>query len=162
MKLLSINMEALIETISSVDDDLGKSYLDTDTGEAIYIPSEVCTALENETLKEDTFDNWLKEFVSVAILISEDVDNRYIITPVINDDFYIGKMKIYANSISDTELKVKLQKALNSSEPIKRFKQLLMDNQSEIDKWYKIEDNSVYEFVIAWLKSNDIELKYLN
>jgi hypothetical protein len=162
LKLLSINMEALIETISSVDDDLGKSFLDTDTGEAIYIPSEVCLALENETLKEDTFDNWLKEFVSVAILISEDVENRYIRTPVINDDYYIGKMKIYTDLISDPDLKVELQKALNSDEPIKRFKHLLMDKQGEIDKWYKYEDNSVYEFVIAWLKSNAIELKYLN
>ncbi|MBK5241811.1 UPF0158 family protein [Clostridium sp.] len=162
MKLLSINMEAFIETISSVDDDLGKSFLDTDTGEAIYIPSEVCLALENETLKEDTFDNWLKEFVSVAILISEDADNRYIRTPVINDDFYIGEMKIYANLISDPDLKVELQKALKSDEPIKRFKHLLMDKQDEIDKWYKYEDNSVYEFVIAWLKSNSIELKHLN
>jgi hypothetical protein len=162
LKLLSINMEALIETISSVDDDLGKSFLDTDTGEAIYIPSEVCLALENETLKEDTFDNWLKEFVSVAILIGEDVENRYIRTPVINDDYYIGKMKIYTDLISDPDLKVELQKALNSDEPIKRFKHLLMDKQGEIDKWYKYEDNSVYEFVIAWLKSNAIKLKYLN
>lgn len=163
MKLLDINMESLIETISSVDDDLGKSFLDTDTGEAIYIPSEVCLSLENETLKEDIFDNWLKEFVRVAILISEDEDNRYISTPVINDEFYIGKMKKYVNSlISDPDLKVELKKALNSGEPIKRFKHLLMDKQGEIDKWYKYEDNSVYEFVIAWLKSNSIELKYLN
>ncbi|MGH4118549.1 UPF0158 family protein [Clostridium sp.] len=162
MKLLSINMKAFIETISSVDDDLGKSFLDTHTGEAIYIPSEVCLALENETLKEDTFDTWLKEFVSVAILISEDEDNRYIKTPIIDDDFYIGKMKIYANLISDLDLKVEVQKALNSGEPIKRFKHILMDKESEIDKWYKYEDNCVYEFVIAWLKSNAIELKYLN
>ena len=163
MKLLDINMESLIETISSVDDDLGKSFLDTDTGEAIYIPSEVCLSLENETLKEDIFDNWLKEFVRVAILISEDEDNRYISTPFINDEFYIGKMKKYANSlISDPDLKVELKKVLNSGEPIKRFKHLLMDKQGEIDKWYKYEDNSVYEFVIAWLKSNSIELKYLN
>ena len=32
----------------------------------------------------------------------------------------------------------------------------------ETDEWYKYEDNCINEFVRAWLKSNGIELKYLN
>jgi hypothetical protein len=156
-------MEALIETISLEDDNLGKSFLDTYTGEVIYIPTEVSLALENGTLKEDTFDEWLKEFVSVAILISEDEVNRYLSTPLIDDDFYISAMKEYVNSIiSNSDLKLELHKALNSEEPIKNFKHILMDKENEIDEWYEYEDNCIDEFVRAWLKSNDIELKYLN
>lgn len=171
-------MEALIETISHEDDNLGKSFLDTYTGEVIYIPTEVSLALENETLKEDTFDNWLKEFVSTAILISEDEVNRYLSTPVLDEGFYISAMKKYANSITrNPDLKLKLQKALNSEEPVKKFKHLLMDelektdngeintcltDTCERDEWYKYEDNCIFEFASAWLKSNNIELKYLN
>ena len=124
MNIVEINMEALIETISHVDDNLGKSFLDTITGEVIYIPTEVSLALENGTLKEDTFDNWLKEFVSTAILISEDEVNRYLSTPLIDEDFYISAMKKYVNSIiSNSDLKLELHKALKSKEPIKSFKQ---------------------------------------
>lgn len=156
-------MEALIETISLEDDDLGKSFLDTYTGEVIYIPTEVSLALENGTLKEVTFDDWLLEFVSVAILISEDEVNRYLSTPLIDENFYINAMKEYVNTIvSNSDLKLKLHKALNSEEPIKSFKHVLMDKHNEIDEWYKYEDSCIDEFLRTWLKKNGIELKYLN
>lgn len=156
-------MEALIESISHEDDNLGKSFLDTYTGEVIYIPTEVSLALESGTLKEETFDNWLKEFVSIAILISEDQVNRYLSTPLIDESFYINAMNKYVNSIvSKSDLKQELHKALNSKEPVKKFKQVLMDKQNETEDWYKYEDNCLNEFVIGWLKLKGIELKYLN
>jgi hypothetical protein len=163
LNLVQVNMEALIETISLEDDDLGKSFLDTYTGEVIYIPTEVCLALENGTLKEETFDDWLKEFVNIAMLISEDENNRYLSTPRIDEAFYLNSMKEYVNSIiSNSDLKLELHKALNSEEAIKNFKHVLMDKEDEIDKWYEYEDNCIDEFIRAWLKSNGIELKYLN
>ena len=163
MNTVDIDMEALIETISHEDDNLGKSFLDTYTGEVIYIPTEVSLALEKGTLKDDTFDNWLKEFVNVAILISEDTVNRYLSTPLIDEDFYISAMKKYVNSIiNNLDLKQELQKALNSKEPIKKFKHILMDKENKTEEWYKYEDNCINEFVIEWLKLNGIELKYLN
>ena len=163
MNLVEINMEALIETISHVDDNLGKSFLDTITGEVIYIPTEVSLALENGNLKENTFDEWLKEFVSTAILISEDDVNRYLSTPLIDEDFYISAMKKYVNSvISNSDLKLELKKALISKEPIKSFKHILMDKPNATDEWYEYEDKCIEEFVRAWLKSIGIELKYLN
>ena len=178
LNLVQVDMEALIETISHVDDNLGKSYLDAVTGEVIYIPTEVSLALEKGTLKENTFDNWLKEFVDKAILINDDEVNRYLSTPLIDEKFYIKAMKKYVKSvISDSDLKLELNEALNSKEPIKRFKHILMDKQNEIEsvasnsceadefttnKWYKYEDYCINEFVKEWLKSNGIEVKFLN
>ncbi|MGH4051481.1 MAG: UPF0158 family protein [Clostridium sp.] len=178
MNLVQIDMEALIETIAHVDDNLGKSFLDVVTGEVIYIPTEVSLALESGTLKEDYFDSWLKEFVSKAILINEDEINRYLSTPLIDESFYIKAMNEYVDKIdSEPDLKLELQNALESAEPIKKFKHILMDkqdeehegkasgdenNSSETDKWYKYEDSCIEKFVRAWLTFNDIELKYLN
>lgn len=163
LNLVDIDMEALIETISHEDDNLGKSFLDTHTGEVIYIPTEVSTALENGTLNDVVFDTWLKEFVSVAILISEDEVNRYLSTPLIDEDFYISAMQEYVKSvISNSDLKQELHKALNSKEPVKKFKHVLMDKENKTEEWYKYEDNCINEFVRAWLKSNGIEQKYLN
>jgi hypothetical protein len=150
-------MEALMETVSLRGDDLGKNFLDTHTGEAIYIPTEVCLALEDGTLEEHTFDNWLDEFVSLAVLISQDEINRYISTPIIDEDFYINAMKVYVNSTMDnSDLKLELNTALNSEEPIKNFKHILMDMDSELDKWYLYEDKCLDEYVKSWLKLNNI------
>ena len=173
MNLLEINIKSLLETISFEDDNLGKSFLDTITGEVIYIPTEVSLALESGTLKDDTFDNWLKEFACTALLISNDEVNRYLSTPHIDEDFYLKSMKKYVEKISNnTDLKLELHNALNSDEPIKKFKYVLMDKEnapdaSELDacatkEWYKYEDSCIEEFIIEWLKSNDIEVKYLN
>ena len=163
MNLLQINMEALIETISLEDDNLGKSFLDTNTGEVIYIPTEVRMALENKTLKEDIFDEWLQEFVTIAILISEDETNRYLSTPIIDESFYISAMRKYVDCMpSKSDLKGELNKALSSDDPIKGFKHILMDKKDEIEEWYKYEDNCRDEFVREWLVLNGIELKYLN
>ncbi len=134
MNLVEIDMEALIETISHEDDNLGKSFLDTVTGEVIYIPTEVSLALENGTLKEDTFDSWLKEFVSIAILISEDKVNRYLSTPLIDEDFYIKAMKEYVDNMSsDSRFKTRITKGIKSAEPVKKFKHILMDKENEIN-----------------------------
>jgi hypothetical protein len=163
INIIDIDMQALIETISHEDDNLGKSFLDTHTGEVIYIPTEVSTALENGTLKDGPFDTWLKEFVMVAILISEDEVNRYLSTPLINEDFYISAMKKYVNNIiNNSDLKQELNKALNSKDPVKKFKHVLMDKENKTEEWYKYEDGCINEFVREWLKSNGIELKYLN
>jgi len=163
LNIIDIDMQALIETISNEDDNLGKSFLDSYTGEVIYIPTEVSTALENGNLKEEIFDTWLKEFVSVAILISEDEVNRYLSTPLIDESFYISAMKEYVNSVvSNSDLKQELHKALSSKEPIKRFKHVLMDKENNTEEWYKYEDSCINEFVKDWVKSNGIELKYLN
>lgn len=155
MNLVEMDIEALIETISLEDDNLGKSFLDTYTGEVIYIPTEVRLALENGTLKEDTFDDWLQEFVNMAILISEDEGNRYLSTPLLDENFYINAMKEYVNSIiSSSDLKLELHKALNSEEPIKNFKNVLMNKDSQIDEWYSYEDKCVEEYIKQWLKLN--------
>lgn len=163
MNTVDIDMQALIETISHEDDNLGKSFLDAHTGEVIYIPTEVSTALENGNLKDQVFDTWLREFVMVAILISEDEVNRYLTTPLVDENFYISAMNKYVNNIvSNSDLKQELHKALNSKDPIKKFKHVLMDKENKTEEWYKYEDSCINEFVREWLKSNGIELKYLN
>jgi hypothetical protein len=163
LNILEINMKALMETISLEDEELGKSFVDTHTGEVIYIPTEVSLALENGTLKESAFDAWLQEFVNVAILISEDEVNRYVPTPIIDETFYIRNMEEYINNvIDDSDLKLELHKALNSGQPIKEFKHVLLDKQDEIDHWYRYEDKCLEQFVIEWLKLSGIEVKYLN
>jgi hypothetical protein len=154
-------MEELLEAVSQQEDNLGENFLDTSTGEVIYIPTEVALASKNGTLKEENFDEWLEEFVTLAILIKEDKINRYLRVPTISEDFYKDIMHQYANNIiNNADLKLKLQNALNSDESIKSFKYLLMDDkeqmggENELDEWYKYEDKCVEEYIKKWIKLN--------
>jgi len=152
-------MEELLEAVSQQEDNLGENFLDTSTGEVIYIPTEVALASKNGTLKEEKFDEWLEEFVALALLIKADKINRYLRVPTISDDFYKDIMHRYANTISNNaDLKLRLQSVLNGDEAIKGFKHLLMDDkdqlgeESELDKWYKYEDKCVEEYINKWIK----------
>ena len=154
-------MEELLEAVSQQEDNLGENFLDISTGEVIYIPTEVAIASKNATLKEENFDEWLQEFVSLAMLIKADKINRYLRVPTISDDFYKDIMHQYANTIiNNADLKLRLQSSLNSDEAIKGFKHLLMDEkeqmgeENELDKWYKYEDKCVEEYIKKWIKLN--------
>jgi hypothetical protein len=154
---IKLNMEELLEAVSQQEDNLGENFLDTCTGEVIYIPTEVAQASKNGTLKEESFDSWLEEFVTLAILIKGDKVNRYLRVPTISDDFYIDTMHQYTNTIiNNADLVLELHNALKSKEPIKSFKYLLMDGKGDIDEWYKYEDKCVEEFIKAWLKVNKV------
>jgi hypothetical protein len=154
-------MDELLEAVSQQEDDLGENFLDTRSGEVIYIPTEVAIASKNGTLKEENFDEWLEEFVALAILIKEDKINRYLRVPTISENFYKDIMHQYANNIiNNADLKLRLQSALNSEESIKSFKYLLMDEkeqpggENELEKWYKYEDECVKEYIKKWVKLN--------
>ena len=158
---IKLNMEELLEAVSLQEDDLGENFLDTHNGQVIYIPTEVALASKNGTLKDEKFDEWLEEFVTLAILIKGDKVNRYLRVPTISDNFYLDIMHQYTNTVINNDtLKLKLNNALSSKEPIKNFKHLLMDGKdqtdekNEIDQWYKYEDKCVEEYIKKWVKLN--------
>lgn len=164
---IKVSIEELLDAVSQQEDDLGENFLDTSTGAVIYIPTEVALASKNGTLKEENFDEWLEEFVTLAILIKEDKTNRYLRVPTISDDFYKDIMHQYANKIiSNDELKLKLENALNNDESIKSFKHVLMDDKEQIgaenalDNWYKYEDKCIEAYIKQWIKINNSNLTY--
>jgi hypothetical protein len=69
----------------------------------------------------------------------------------------VNAMRVYVNSTThNSDLQLELNTALNSEEPIKSFKHILMDMENELDKWYLYEDKCLDEYVKSWLKLNNI------
>ena len=91
MKKLKIDLELLVQSFSFNEDDLGKEYLDTQTGHIINIPFE----LENVVKGNDDgekLDDWQKELLKDAYAIKEDREDRYLLIPTIDDLYFYNSM----------------------------------------------------------------------
>lgn len=155
MKKLNIDMNAILEALQLDDDEMGKSYLDSDNGEVIYIPMDVSRDLENGNLQED-YPDWMKDSVEYALMIEEDINNRFLSIPQLESEYiYKCMIKYTYEFIKNENLKDKLIKALNGSKPMRKFKQILMD-EDDVDKWYDQEEIYILEYIKNWLELNEI------
>ncbi len=159
MKTLDIDLDLLIQSFSFNEDDLGKEYLDTQTGDIINIPCEVnkvvCGNKEEEDLEE-----WERSLLEDACNIKENKEDRYIVIPCIKDAYFHNVMVDFAKEkVSSEELKEKLLDALNNGQSIRNFKNIIYQYEEELDNWQDYEYEKLKEYVVIWLNNIGINLK---
>lgn len=159
MKKLKIDLELLVQSFSFNDDELGKEYLDTNTGDIINIPYEVKRVAEGNGEEEDLAD-WQRELLEEAYSIEEDEEDRFIMLPHIEDSYFYGAMVEFAREkVSSNDLKEKLLAALNKSQPMRSFKSIIFGYEKELDNWQDYEEEKAKEYAINWLKDRGIEVE---
>jgi len=152
-------MESLIESFSLEDLELFKEYLDCHTGHVINIPTDVLKVTEGEA-EIEILDDWMIDLVSEAEAINKDTEHRFLAIPMVETKFILDLMVDFTNEIvRNDKLEDKLRYTLNTSNPIKNFRDALRDFQRELDQWYTYEDGKTKEYVIQWLEEHDIELE---
>jgi len=156
---LNIDLDLLVQSFSFNEDELGKEYLDTHTGDIINIPSELKTVVEGNKV-ESELDDWQKELLEDAYAIIKDKGNRYIIVPNIEDSYFYNIMVNFSNEkVSSVDLRAKLIKTLNLSQSKRDFKNILFKYPQNLDDWQEYEEKKLREYAINWLKGRGIELK---
>lgn len=159
MKQLKIDLELLVQSFSFNEDDLGKEYLDTHTGDIINIPYEVNKVVQGK-VDEDDLADWQKELLEEGYAIEEDTEDRYILVPNIDDSYFYDAMVNYArNEVDSEDLKGKLLYALNKSQPMKEFKNVIFKDAEELDKWQDFEEKKLKEYATNWLSDRGIEIE---
>ncbi len=159
MKKLKIDMELLVQSFSFNDDDLGKEYLDTHTGNIINIPYELNNVVHGGKNEENLAD-WQRELLEDAYAIKKDEERRYIIIPHIEEQYFYNAMLEFSEEKVLTEnLKNMLLKALNNTQPMRNFKNIIFQHQEELDKWQDYEEEKMNEYAVNWLKNIGIELE---
>lgn len=159
MTKLNIDLELLVQSFSFNEDDLGKEYLDTHTGDIINIPSELNNIVEGEG-DEEKLDDWQKELLNDAYAIVKDEENRYILIPNIEDSFLYDVMVNFSKEkVFLEELKDKLINALNGSEPMRGFKNIIFKHSGTLNEWEEYEEEKLKEYAINWLRSIGIEVE---
>ncbi len=159
MKKLKIDLELLIQSLSFDDEELAREYLDTHTGDIINIPNGLQQVV-NGNQEETTLSDWQKELLEVAYSIKEDKEQRYVLIPNIEESYFYNAMIDFTNEkIASEGLKETLLKALQGTNPMRSFKNIIFENQEEEEKWYIYEEKKFEEYAIQWLKNLEIELQ---
>ena len=159
MKKLKIDLELLVQSFSFNEDDLGKEYLDTQTGDIINIPFELENVVQGNDDGEK-LDDWQKELLKDAYAIKEDREDRYVLIPTIDDLYFYNAMVDFSREeVISEELKAMLIKALNNSQPMRNFKSIIFSHQGELDKWQDYQEKKAKEYAVKWLKNRGIELQ---
>jgi hypothetical protein len=158
MPKIEIDLDELVLSFGFDDEELAKEYFDRETGNIINIPRAVMKVAGGDKDQEE-LDDWEKELLEDAEAVLEDMEDRYLVIPSIESSYFYTAMQSFAEQVQDNNIKSELLKALNSTNPMRQFKNTVSNYMEVQNLWYDYEDNKAKEYVIEWLEKNNIEFK---
>ncbi|RJX17310.1 MAG: hypothetical protein C4570_08330 [Ammonifex sp.] len=155
MRKLEIDFEE-IAAIMDEQDLLNGYYVDTLTGDLVVIPSELSEleSFDKETIVE--LPEWERELIPVVQEIQEGSD-RYELVPRVYSSEVYDLMVQFAETVSDRQLREKLEIALNGRGAFGRFKRVLGDYPEERERWFDWKLAKMSDWIREWLNELGIE-----
>lgn len=161
MTKIKVDLEELALSFGFDDEELAKEYFDRKSGDIINIPRNVMKAAEGD-LAEEELEEWERELLAVAEAILEDIEDNYLLIPNIPDSYFYNAMVDFTEELVIDEIaKARLKRALSNSQPMREFKSTLGKYSQTQELWYEYEDNKTKEYVMEWLKNNNIDYEEL-
>lgn len=157
MKKLKIDLKELVSEMEMGDNLELTGYLDTETGEIISMPDNVMRAVEDSAEAIGELADWEQELVKTAEYILGDEKNRFLLIPKRESREGYELMATFAETVTSKGLREKLAIALDGKGAFRRFRNVLNDYPSELERWYKFKDDRMLEEAIQWLIMNGIE-----
>jgi hypothetical protein len=158
MKKLEVDINELAFTMEISDEFDNAIFFDTETGEIVSIPNELMSAVESddEEALQDLPD-WGKDLIETAENIVRDESGRYVDIPRKTSSEAYDLMVEFARSVTNSNLKEKLEIALDGKGTFRRFKNVISDYPDEEKRWFAFKDKRMREEVIEWLNALGIE-----
>jgi len=158
MKKLKVDINELAFTMEISDEFDNAIFFDTETGEVVSIPNELMSAVESdddEALQD--LPDWEKDLIEIAENIVRDESGRYVDIPRKPSSEAYDLMVEFARSVTNSNLKEKLEIALDGKGAFRRFKNVISDYPDEEKRWFAFKDKRMHEEVIEWLNDLGIE-----
>ena len=148
---VQVKLKDIIEGLEFLTDE-GTSYLNTTTGEVVYVTTEELRAAEEEHPLDD-FPEWQHE----AIRIARDIvaTDHYLQLP---DRFEIHEYSImerFCLSVDDEDMRDDLCDAIRGRGAFRRFKDR-MQLYGMAEEWYHYRDAALREIAVAWCEEHGI------
>jgi len=149
------------------------AYLDTETGEVLFVDEDTSRRLENLLTDEDHLEAILatvqasthlsdtdREQMMDAATIEGDADNRY--RMILKQDSRYGyqDMQGYIWSLEDEHLRELLEVAIQGSGAFRRFKDVLSRYPEAQEIWFRFRDERENRRMTDWLASQGIEPEF--
>src|SRR5688572_18612738 len=168
MRKLKINRSDFALAFESGSDEV-TGYLDSETGEIVYIEaypdSQLDTLLNGEDSPETILEK-LKHDPNLSddershlinqVRIETDASNCYLIIPHQNSRNGYQDMQDFIRTLKDEHLSALLQMAIQGSGAFRRFKDVLYRHPDTQKDWYKFRDECEQQRMLDWLKSEGI------
>jgi hypothetical protein len=148
---IPVKLKDILEGLEFLTDE-GCSYLNTATGEVVYITTEELRAAEEEAPLED-FPDWQHDAIRIAgeILATE----HYLQLP---DRFEIHEyqiMECFCLSVEDADIRGDLCDAIRGRGVFRRFKDRIQA-YGIAEAWYQYRDAALRDIAIAWCEAHAI------
>jgi hypothetical protein len=170
-----INMADLVDAFEMSGDMLDQ-YLDLETGEIIPITSdirhemreiydEIPGHLEGDALRGavvEAIENrgvpeWMDDQLVDAIRVEGALGTRFIELPLPDPRNGYQDMELFIETVESPAFQERLSSAIHGRGAFGRFKDTLLDEPSERQRWFAFKDDRVRERAREWLADEGIE-----
>ena len=148
---VQVKLKDIIEGLEFLTDE-GGSYLNTTTGEVVYVTTEELRAAEEEAPLED-FPEWQHDAIRIAGEIIE--TDHYLPLP---DRFEINEyhiMERFCSSVDDEDMRANLFNAIRGRGAFRYFKDKIHE-YGITEEWYQYRDAALREIAVAWCEEHGI------
>ena len=150
-------------------------YLDLETGETVMVTDETRQQLERiyeeappEEMANEEVDitpildrlslsEWEKDALWEANQIEQSFGVRYISVPHAEPSEAYRDMEEFITTVRNQRLQDRLWQVISGRRPFRRFKDVLVNNPTEREQWFRFRDSRLRERVLEWLEEEGIE-----
>ena len=89
--------------------------------------------------------------------IEESSGVRYILVPHAEPSEAYHDMEEFIAAVRNQRLQDRLRQAISGRRPFRQFKNVLANNPTERERWFRFRDSHLRERVLEWLKEEGME-----
>ena len=145
--------------VEAFDNNSGEGFLhyflDRQSGEVLVVTAETLSAVEDGD-DPSTIEGESPEELADALLVVNDTEDRYRVVEGEGSREPFKDMQDFTETVADRQLRYHLDTALNGNRPFRRFKDALVWDQAELDRWYAYRDAQQLERVRQWLRDEGL------
>ena len=130
-------------------------YLDLETGDVVMVLGEVARYVEDPPDHE--LAEWMQHELQVARQVDEGYGTRYIDVPEADSRAGYRDMEEFMYTVRNSHVRDLLDHAIRGRGAFRRFKDVLAEHPAERERWFAFKDRCVYERMVDWLESEEIE-----
>ena len=148
---VTVTLKDILEGLEFLTDE-GASYLNTTTGEVVYVTTEELRAAEEEAPLED-FPAWQHDAIRIAGEIVE--TDHFLPLP---DKFEINEYRImeqFCSSVDDEDMRDDLCNAIRGRGAFRSFKDKIHEYGIAED-WYQYRDAALRDIAVTWCEAHGI------
>jgi hypothetical protein len=179
LRELSIDIVDLEAAFQNFSDEIGY-YLDIETGNVVLVTDDARRELDAilseisagpngeiemeaiETAVENSESaDWIAEMVLEAALV-EILPARFIDVPRSESSENFAVMEAFIETVADERFQNQLWNAIRQRRPFRRFKDALMDDPVEQERWFAFERAEIRRRIQSWLEDEGIHATFVN